>query len=195
MRISLCLVLVLVFFSCNNAPDAVPKPRAYPKIIYPKRQYITFEDLDCPFSFRYPDYFKIEKQVSFLGETPSNPCWFDLVATSFNARIHCSYVPVSTENTLDELVRDAFTIANKINQRSNYMDEIRVGNAQGVNGLVLEFQGPAASPMHFYLTDSIDHFLKASLYYNSKVRPDSLRPITEFIKIDIAEILNSFSWQ
>ncbi|RLD21602.1 MAG: hypothetical protein DRI69_03560, partial [Bacteroidetes bacterium] len=154
MRTSIGLVLFLIFIGCNNPPDAIPKPRAYPKITYPKREYVAFEDSDCPFSFRYPDYFKIEKQTSFLGETPSNPCWFDLVATGFNARIHCSYVPVTDENPLDVLVRDAFTIANKINQRSNYMDEIRVGNAQGVSGLVLEFQGPAASPMHFYLTDS-----------------------------------------
>ncbi len=195
MRTSISLILVLIFVGCNTAPEAVPKPRAYPKIIYPNRQYVDFEDADCPFSFRYPNYFTIEKQTTFLGENPTNPCWFDLVAPSFNARIHCSYIPVSDNNTLDVLVRDAFTIANKINQRSNYMDEIRVGNAQGVSGLVLEFQGPAASPMHFYLTDSTDHFLKASLYYNSKVRPDSLRPITEFIKVDIAEILNSFSWQ
>lgn len=176
-------------------PDAIPKPRAYPKIVYPERNYIEFNDPECPLSFRYPDYFKIEKQSSSMGADPSNPCWFNLVAASFDARIHYSYIPVSDINPLDELVRDAFTIANKINQRSNYMDEIRVGNAQGVSGLVLEFQGPAASPMHFYVTDSTNHFLKGALYYNSKVRPDSLRPITEFIKIDIAEMLNSFSWQ
>jgi len=182
-------------FGCNNAPDAVPKPRAYPKVVYPDRHYIEFKDSDCPFSFRYPDYFKIEKQTTFLGTTPSDPCWFDLVAASFDARIHCSYIPVSAEDPLNDLIRDAFTIANKINQRSNFMDEIRVRNAQDVSGLVLEFQGPAASPMHFYVTDSTAHFLKASLYYNSKVRPDSLKPITEFIKIDIAELLNSFSWQ
>ena len=190
----MCLIIALVFSGCNNTPDAIPKPRAYPKIKYPERRYIAFEDADCPFSFRYPDYLSVEKQTSFLGEAPSDPCWFDLVSTTFDARLHCSYIPVSDDNPLDGLIRDAFTIANKINQRSNYMDEIRVGNAQGVSGLVLEFQGPAASPMHFYLTDSTDHFLKASLYCNTKVRPDSLRPITEFIKVDIAEVLNSFSW-
>ncbi len=195
MRYSSCIILTVLFFACNNAPDAVPKPRAYPKVIYPKRHYIQFADSDCPLTFKYPDYFKVEKQTSFLGTEPSSPCWFDLVYSSFNARIHCSYIPVSDENPLGDLVRDAFTIANKINQRSNYMDEIRIGNAQGVGGLVLEFKGPAASPMHFYLTDSTEHFLKASLYFNNKVRPDSLQPITDFIMADIAEILNTFSWQ
>ncbi len=188
-------MLTFLLFGCSSAPDAVPKPRAYPKVIYPERNYIEFSDSDCPFSFRYPDYIAVEKQTSFLGAAPSDPCWFDLVLPPFNARIHCSYIPVSDKNPLDDLVQDAFTIANKINQRSNYMDEIRIGNAQGVTGLILEFQGPAASPMHFYLTDSTNHFLKGSLYFNSKVRPDSLRPIAEFIKVDIAEMLNSFSWQ
>lgn len=195
MRISLCLFVVLLLLGCNGAPDAVPKPRAFPRIIYPDRNYINFNDADCPLSFRYPDYFEIEKQSTYLGLVSSGACWFDLVAKPFNARIHCSYIAVSDDNPLDVLVRDAFTIANKINQRSNYMDEIRVGNAQGVSGLILEFQGPAASPMHYYLTDSTSHFIKASLYFNSKVQPDSLKPITEFIKADIAEMINSFSWQ
>jgi gliding motility-associated lipoprotein GldD len=195
MRISTWLLLIFIFVGCNNAPDAVPKPRAYPKVIYPERNYVEFSDPDCPLSFRFPDYMKVEKKTSYLGATPTDPCWFDLVLHPFNARIHCSYVSVAGENSLADLIQDAFTIANKINQRSNYMDEIRIGNAQGVSGLVLEFQGPAASPMHFYVTDSTEHFLKASLYFNSKVSPDSLRPITEFIKVDIAEMLNSFSWQ
>jgi len=70
-----------------------------------------------------------------------------------------------------------------------------VGNKNGVEGLIMEFTGPAASPMHFYLSDTTEHFLKGSLYFNTQARPDSLAPVTEFIKTDIAGIINSFSWQ
>jgi hypothetical protein len=58
----------------------------------------------------------------------------------------------------------------------------------------LEFSGSAASPLHFYLTDSTDHFLKASVYYQSSVIPDSLAPITEFLREDLAMIINTLNF-
>ena len=195
MRSSWVFIVLLICASCGGRPEAVPKPRAYPKVTYPERNYTTLSDPACDFTFEYPDYLTFEQKTSFFGDTPDHPCWFNLVADEFLATIHFSYVPVTEEQPFFSLVNDAFTIANKINQRSNYMDEIRVGNEQGVHGLIMEFQGPAASPMHFFLSDTSTHFVKASLYYNSQVRPDSLAPITEFIKTDIARIINTFAWQ
>lgn len=190
------LVLVLaVLAGCTGTPDAIPRPRAFPRIIYPDRVPVSLSETACPFTFQYSDYFTVELDKSFFGEDPMHGCWFDLYSEAFDARLHCSYYPIDQGKSFDELVADAFRIANKINQRSNYMDEIAVANEQGAGGLILEFQGPAASPMHFFLTDSTNHFFKASLYYNTKVRPDSLAPITEFLKADIAQIVNSFKWQ
>ena len=188
-------LVVLIAVGCGSKPASIPKPRGFPKVVYPNREYVSFDNADCPFTFDYPDYLAIEKKTSFLGAAPDNPCWFDFASSTFNARIHCSYVPVSDDNPFEKLVNDAFRMANKINQRSNYMDEILVANDKGVGGLILEFKGPAASPMHFFLSDTTTHFLKASLYFNTEVRPDSLAPVTEFIKTDIANIINSFEWQ
>ena len=189
------MVLLLTMIGCGNRSDAVPRPHAYPRVVYPERNYVAFEQSNCPFSFDYPDYARVEMRTRFPGEAPASTCWFDLAIDALNARIHFSYHPLGTLADHDELVRDAFTIANKINQRSNYMDEIRVRNTAGVGGLIIEFQGPAASPMHFYLTDSARHFLKAALYYQAEVRPDSLAPINAFLKEDIAVIINSFRWR
>ena len=194
MKISAFFAL-LVMAGCGPQQDSVPKPHAYPRVSYPARNYVQFSDEDCPFIFDYPDYATVDKRTTFLGDAPDSPCWFDLVISSLNARIHFSYHPVSGIPGHDELVKDAFTIANKINQRSNYMDEIRVLNPHGVTGLVMEFQGAAASPMHFYLTDSTQHFLKAALYYQSQVVPDSLEPINVFVKEDIALMINSLQWR
>jgi len=191
----LLAVSLFTIASCKSEPPGVPKPRAFPKVEYPQRSEVAFASEDCPFTFNYPDYFEVELKTSFFGEEPDNPCWFDLHSNTLNAKIHCSYYKISDADPFDKLVRDAFTMANKINQRSNFMDEIRVGNENGVGGLIMEFTGPAASPMHFYLSDTTEHFLKGSLYFNTKARPDSLAPITEFIKTDIAGIINSFSWQ
>ena len=191
----LCLLMAATFLHCGDGSDAVPKPHAYPRIEFPERNTIPFDLTDCPFTFDFPDYFEVRKETSFFDEPLDKVCWFDLVSDEFNAQIHCSYYQVGVEKSFDKLVSDAFNIANRINQRSNYMDELRLANAQGVSGLALEFTGPAASPMHFYLTDSTTHFFKASLYYDARVVPDSLRPVTDFIKYDIAGIINSFRWE
>jgi gliding motility-associated lipoprotein GldD len=137
---------------------------------------------------------KIIRRENFFDEKPAHPCWFDLDAQSLGVRIHCSYYTVNSEKSFDALVADAFTMADRINQRANYMDEIRVANSHGVSGLLLEFSGSAASPLHFYLTDSTDHFLKASVYYQSRVIPDSLSPITEFLREDLAMIINTLNF-
>ena len=108
---------------------------------------------------------------------------------------HCSYLPLNSKEEYNDLIRDAFIIASKINERANYMEEARVTNPQGVGGLVLNWSGPAASPVHFFLTDTTANFFKAALYFDSRVQPDSLAPISTFIKEDIDKMISSFAWK
>ena len=195
MKHNILILFIFSFCSCRSDRAPVPKPHAFPRVLYPEKGFTAFSDPDCPFTFEYPSYGQVNKRTDFFGEAPANPCWFDLNMQALNARLHVSYHNISEHQPFDQLVGDAFKIANKINQRSNYMDEIRVANAQGVEGLVLDFKGPAASPMHFYLSDSTRHFFKASLYFDTQSRPDSLEPISTFIKEDIAHLINSFEWR
>jgi len=193
IRLPIALLLLLVL-SCNNGPELIPRPRAYPRILFPDKTYITFEQPGCPFTFDYPGYGIIEAREPISQELDAHSCWFDIHMPSFNARLHCSYHAIGSAAEFDDYVNDAFKIANRISQRANYMNEYRVANTYGTGGLIFEFDGPAASPMHFFLTDSTSHFMKAALYFNTQVRPDSLAPITEFIKDDIAFMINSFLW-
>lgn len=189
---SMCVIAIA---GCSDGRVRVPKPRAYPRVVFPERVYTQFEMEDCPLAFQYPEYMTIVKRENFFDNKPAHPCWFDLDAPALGARIHCSYYPVSSAKSFSELVTDAFRMADRINQRANYMDELRIGNAQGVSGLLMEFAGSAASPLHFYLTDSTQHFLKASLYFQSKVIPDSLAPITDFLREDLAVMINSMTFR
>ncbi|MEP6647154.1 MAG: hypothetical protein ABJC12_08690 [Saprospiraceae bacterium] len=175
----------LLLVSCqHDAP--VPKPRAYPRVEYPDRKYVAYTE-DCPFTFEYPDYITIKKRVE--------SCWFDLFIPAFDARIHCSYIPVTDKAKFDDLVNDAYTIADRINARANYMEETPFSNPQGVHGTILTWTGPAASTMHFFLTDTTQHFFKAALYFDSKVNPDSLQPIAQFIQQDIKHMISTFKWK
>jgi gliding motility-associated lipoprotein GldD len=114
---------------------------------------------------------------------------------AFKARVHCSYLAVENRAKFDDLVRDAYVIADRINDRANYMEENRILNPQGISGVMLTWTGPAASSLHFFLTDTTKHFFKAALYFDSKVQPDSLAPIQKFIREDIDHMISTFEWK
>ena len=95
----------------------------------------------------------------------------------------------------EKLRNDAFSLANKHNIKANYIDELPIEKPNGVRGFVFNIEGPVASPFQFYLTDVEDqHFLRASLYFNTQARPDSLAPVLDFVKTDLMHLINTFEW-
>ena len=187
IRFLILISITSLGLSACQHPTGSPKPRAYPRVEYPERNYTGYIDGKCPFQFEYPDYAEIKKKDEM--------CWFDMFMPAFGARIHCSYVPLKSRAQFDDLVNDAFVIARRINERANYMQESRIVNPRGIGGLALEWSGPAASPIHFFLSDTTHHFFKAALYFDSKVKPDSLEPIVKFIRKDIDHMISTFNWE
>ena len=185
----LMLLGVISLMCCQNEPPA-PKPRAYPRVEYPDRTFTGFNEPECPFVFEYPGYAEIVKK-----ENEQHACWFDLAMPSLKARLHCSYINIKDRAEFDDLVRDSYLIADKINARANYMEDNLIRNKQGIAGLMLKWTGAAASPMHFILTDTTTHFFKGALYFEAEVRPDSLAPISAFIEEDINKMIQSFAWK
>lgn len=153
---------------------------------------MSFEQ--CPFSFEFPNYGALQKTKRKKGEKEYD-CWFDIYIEQFDARVHCSYSSISSQEQLEKSIEDAFLIAGKVNERSDFMEEVEIKNKQGAEGLLMRFEGPAASPAHFYLTDQKQHFLKASLYFNTQINPDSLAPINLFLMEDIARMIETFEWK
>jgi gliding motility-associated lipoprotein GldD len=189
------MIVFICFSSCNNEGSYTPKPRIFPKVEYPDKQYTVFRNADCPFTFEIPVYSEIIKDKKFFGEEPPHPCWFDIEVDQFNASVYFSYIPLDGARSFSDLVEDSYQIASQINLRSDFMQETPISVPQNeLGGLVFEFQGAAASPMHFYLTDSTDHFLKGALYFKTETRPDSLAPIIMFLKEDVIRMIESFEW-
>ena len=183
----LSIAITIGFVSCRQE-ESIPRPRAYPRIEYPTHDSQEFSNENCPFTFSFPKYAEVNVKAD-------HPCWFDLYMPVFKARLHCSYLPVKNRADYDDMVADAFTIAAKINERANFMQDSLIKNPNGVGGLALKWTGPAASPLHFFLTDTTTHFFKASLYFESEVKPDSLRPIVGFVEEDMNKLIQSFAWK
>ena len=64
-----------------------------------------------------------------------------------------------------------------------------------VYGMLYEIEGNAASQSQFYVTDSVNHFLTGSLYFNVKPNYDSILPAAHYIKEDIQHIMETLKWK
>lgn len=191
-----CCLLALLLTACGNDLSVTPKPRTYPKVEYPSIGYQVFEKRDCNFAFSYPSYGEIvPSQDAQAAKDAGNDCWFDIALPHFNGRLHCSYYPIGDQKSFDELKKDAFEMADYHNKRANYIDELAINRQEdNIEGFVFAIEGPAATPFQFYLTDQKQHFFRASLYFDTKVRPDSIAPIYEFVREDLMKIIETFEW-
>ncbi|MBL7775966.1 MAG: hypothetical protein JNK89_08175 [Saprospiraceae bacterium] len=188
------LLTALLFAACEEYVP-VPKPRAYPRVIYPAKEYQPFDQKYCNFTFDLPRYAEVERDTTFFDKRPDSDCWFNIGVPSLNAKIHCSYYPIQGRARFDELVQDAFTMAQKHNLKANYIEEIPIHRpADQVHGIVFNIEGATASSYQFFLTDSTRHFLRGALYFNTQARPDSLAPVLKFMKADVDRLVNTLRW-
>jgi len=196
MKRLISLVCLFIFFaSCVEQAAPIPKPRLYPKVNFPEKTYQEFDAAYCNFKFEYPQYADIVQDTLFFGEAPQNPCWFDIVIKELNGKIHCSYFPISKPADLERYVNDAFKFSSKHNDKADFRDELVITKPNDVSGILFEMGGEVATPVHFFLTDSISHYFRASMYFYSSANPDSMDIVHEFVKEDIAKMIETFEWE
>ena len=186
---------LVTILGCKDAEVRTPKPRMFPKVVYPEKTYTLLDTFLCHFTFKHPTYTAIVKDSFVFEGKPVDPCWFDLQATTLNTSLHCSYYQITKDKNLSGLINDAFNLAGKHNIKANYRKETIVNNKFGVKGIIFDIEGPVASPTQFYLTDDKNHFFRASLYFNSKVSPDSTAPVLTFLRQDIDTLIATFQWK
>jgi len=163
----------------------------YPKIDFPAKSYTAYAADYCPLTLRYPTYAQVDKKETYFDEKPVHECWFDVNVPSLGATIHCSYYPIADRAAFEQLLNDAFFLAGKHNKKASFIDEQYFVNPHGHAGFLFHLTGPVASPYQFFITDSTDHFLRGALYFNTQARPDSLKPVVEFMKTDLDSLLQS----
>ena len=192
---AIIFILIVAFASCVESESYIPKPRIYPKVNYPEKSFVEYKNNDCPFEMSVPSYMVYLEDSLKNNKESSFNCWFDLYSKDLNAYIHFSYVGFDKRSKFDELVEDAFEMADKHNVKASYRDEIRISYPnKNVYGLLFDIDGPVASPVQFFLTDSTSHFLRGSLYFKGEVNRDSILPVYNFVRSDLPPMFDSFSW-
>jgi len=195
MKNNILIITLAFLFTLTSCDETyVPKPRAYFKIDYPEKEYMKYNNPDCPFTFEYPIYSSIMRDSTFFDEVQTNPCWFDIDFKGFKGKIHISYKEINNNNLI-QLTEDAHKLISKHTVKADFIDESIIETENGVNGIMYEVGGNAASLMQFYVTDSARHFLRGSLYFQATPNSDSIAPVLDFVKEDVWLLLGSFHWK
>ena len=193
IKYSFLFMLLYSLSSCHG--DYMPKPKAYPRVHYPERKYEMFDPPSCPFKFEKPVYAIVQKDTSFFGKRPVEPCWLNIILPDFNGTINLTYKEINKNMTLDKLLDDAHKLSFKHDKKANYIDETLIVNKHGVSGLFYNVGGDAATNIQFFLTDSVHHYIRGSLYFYNEPNSDSMAPVLAFVRQDIDRMLSTFEWK
>ncbi len=184
-KTSILFIISIILLSCGNN-HTTPKPRGYFRIDLPEHEYKKYDD-QCPFIFEIPVY-------SFIIKDNEGYCWMDIYFPRYNATIYLTYK--SLNNNLAAHLDDNHEFVYKHTVKADAIEEIRFENdSVNVYGMFYNIKGNAASPIQFFVTDSVNHFLRGSFYFNTSPNKDSLKPVIEFISEDIVHLMESFRWK
>ena len=186
----LLLISVLVLLTVVGCKKRyTPKPLGYHRIDFPEKEYEVYRS-DCPFTFEYPVYGEVRQDQSPSAE----PCWLNIRFEEYNGTIHLSYKPV--QKNLSKLTEDARSLTYKHTVKAESISERLFTKPQrNVHGILYDVKGNAASSLQFFLTDSSNHFVRGSLYFQVQPNKDSLAPVIDFFREDVIHFMESFKWK
>ena len=187
------LLLVFLVAACNS--DYTIKPRGFFKITFPQKSYQSFQQPGFPYTFEYPTYAQIVQDTLFFEQKPENPYWINIDFPQFGGRIHLSYKDVR-KNNFDSLVNDAFTLSYKQHTyKASAIDPVTFTTPGGVSGVYFSLRGNTATAHQFFVTDSVNHFVRGALYFSATPNEDSLRPVNDFLRKDMEHLINTLQWR
>ena len=192
MRSTIFLITSSIFlcFSCKETVY-VPKPKGYNRIELPDHIYQPIGD-SYPYQFEYSQYASIKPDTSWMSE----PFWIHLVYQDLGADVQLTYKSLDQDQQkLRELLDDSYKLTSKHQIKAYAIDESILKTPAGHIAVVAELSGEVPSQFQFFSTDSTRHFLRGALYFPTATKNDSLKPVIDFIKVDIIHMLNTLNWK
>jgi gliding motility-associated lipoprotein GldD len=193
LRVFALIMILCGSWGCRDV--AVPKPKGYFRIDLPEKKYVAFNDstgkTSIPLIFEYPAYGRI----SMSRENPQEPGWFNIEFPPYRAKIYFTYKDVKGD--LSELIEQTYTLNVKNHiAKADAIDEQVISNpVSNVYGILFDLKGNTATSVQFYVTDSLKHYLRGSLYFASEPNADSLSPVIDFFRADIIHLIETLKWK
>lgn len=185
------IFLILLFFSlllACNTKEIQPKPDAQLALTYEEATYKLLDLSDCPYQFEINTNARLKKP-----RTP-RPCWANIYYPKQKATIFITYN--SIEDNLENHLVDAQKLPLQHTIKADQIEaNVYTNLDKNTFGTFYEVEGDAASQAQFYLTDSIQHFLTGSIYFEAAPNYDSILPAAQYLKTDIRRIMETLSWK
>jgi len=119
----------------------------------------------------------------------------NLEYAKMKATVYLTYRSIQNDN-LDSLLYDAQKLTYDHTIKADAIfEQPRVDSINKVYGMFYMINGNAATQAQFYATDSINHFVTGSLYFDSKPNFDSIYPAVVYLRNDIRRIMESIAWK
>lgn len=209
----LCLLpaaCCLLMASCNSPYGS--RKRGYYKIDFPQREYVQFEEKGFPYTFEYPAYARIVKDSTYFDRDTLNPYWVNIDFPRFGGRIFLSYKAIGGKSTykvkqadgsykdsagvnvFDYMVNDAFKLTSKNEIVASSIKDSLFHTRNGITGVFFRVGGNAATAKQFFMSDTTRNFFRGALYFDVTPNADSLKPVQDFLQIDIDHLIRTFRW-
>lgn len=180
-------IIVLIFSACGN--DYAPKPRGYFRIKFPEKVYQKYKSVS--YSFDYPVYARVLQDSS----RDAKPGWLNVSFPQYNGSIHLTFHQITSKEVFHQLIEATRELAFKHTVKATAIDEGLIFYPdKKVYGTYYSIDGNTASAAQFFLTDSTKNYLRGALYFDEQPRLDSIKPVLDFVKIDIDRMIKSFEW-
>lgn len=192
LKLILILAQATLWVACVHKEESyAPKPKGYFRIELPEHSYQKMDTI-LPFTFDIAQTAKVSFQ-----QKEDEKYWINVDYPSLNAVFNMTYFPL--HNDLRDLALAEERMV-KFHIDHGKADDVQYSlvadDANRVFGRIYEIEGAeAACPLQFWTTDSVNHFLRASIYFNFAPNNDSLAPVIQYLKEDALKIINTLSWK
>lgn len=179
---NILIIFCIFLVSCNS--ETLPKPKGFLSLNYPESKYQKLT-VERPYSFEV-------SEEATVKELPKN--WLKIEYPKLKASVDITYRPVN--NNLKELLMEAEKLVFEHTIKAEQISSNDYDNKdRKVYGKLFDITGNSASQVQFHVTDSTNHFLKASLFFYIKPNYDSILPAVDYVKKDMVKIIETLEWK
>jgi gliding motility-associated lipoprotein GldD len=189
-RILIILVTLVLFASCGE-DLMVPKPPTYLRMDLPEHKYSNLKT-ECGPSFEISKAYKSKT----TAKTVTGICNLEIDLGPLNGTLYLFYYPLSKSDTLSKFINFSNDKVDDHKLKATSINDEKILRPKdSVYGTFFELQGDVATNFQFYLTDSVNHFMRGEVLLNSRPNYDSLKPSLDYLKVDLQKMVNTLKWK
>jgi gliding motility-associated lipoprotein GldD len=189
-RILVIFIISFIIYACKDEIP-IPKPPTYLRTELPNHSYRIVSN-DCPYELKLSEIYNYKPCIF----EKSNFCMQQIDLGPLNGSLFLYYLNIPSKDSLPSIINYA---NDKVDEHKIKADKIDfrqlIDKDKRVFGTFFELKGNVATNFQFYLTDSINHFVRGEVLLNCRPNYDSLRPTLEYLKLDLLELVQNFKWK